>query len=140
MKYFKLPDLGEGLQEAEIVEWHIKPGAAVTTGQIILSVETAKAIVEVPSPEAGVIAKLFGEAGDIIHTGEPLLAFEGEGDDSGTVEHYEGEGASADVSGSLAERASRGGLLAPPGRDGSAARVQSACMGFLEEPFWGEGE
>lgn len=85
MKYFKLPDLGEGLPEAEIVEWHVKVGDTVEVDQVLVSVETAKAIVEVPSPEAGTIARLFGDAGDIIHTGEPLLAFEGEGDDSGTV-------------------------------------------------------
>ncbi|MFW5823728.1 MAG: dihydrolipoamide acetyltransferase family protein [Marinobacter sp.] len=85
MKYFRLPDLGEGLPEAEIVEWHVKVGDAVDVDQVLVSVETAKAIVEVPSPEAGTIARLFGEAGDIIHTGEPLVAFEGEGDDSGTV-------------------------------------------------------
>ncbi|WP_372966537.1 dihydrolipoamide acetyltransferase family protein [Marinobacter sp.] len=85
MKNFRLPDLGEGLPEAEIVEWHIKVGDAVETDQILVSVETAKAIVEVPSPEAGIIAKLYGEAGDIIHTGEPLLAFEGEDEDAGTV-------------------------------------------------------
>lgn len=85
MKYFKLPDLGEGLPEAEIVEWHVKVGDTVELDQVLVSVETAKAIVEVPSPEAGTIAKLFGEAGDIIHTGEPLLAFEGEGEDTGTV-------------------------------------------------------
>lgn len=85
MKNFKLPDLGEGLPEAEIVEWHVKVGDTVDVDQVLVSVETAKAIVEVPSPEAGVIAKLFGGPGDIIHTGEPLLAYEGEGDDSGTV-------------------------------------------------------
>jgi pyruvate dehydrogenase E2 component (dihydrolipoamide acetyltransferase) len=85
MKYFRLPDLGEGLPEAEIVEWHVKVGDTVEVDQTLVSVETAKAIVEVPSPEAGVIAKLFGHAGDIIHTGEPLLGFEGEGDDGGTV-------------------------------------------------------
>ncbi|WP_417547939.1 dihydrolipoamide acetyltransferase family protein [Marinobacter segnicrescens] len=85
MRNFKLPDLGEGLPEAEIVEWHVKVGDTVEVDQVLVSVETAKAIVEVPSPEAGIIARLFGEAGDIIHTGEPLLAFEGEGDDSGTV-------------------------------------------------------
>lgn len=85
MKNFKLPDLGEGLPEAEIVEWHVKVGDRVEVDQVLVSVETAKAIVEVPSPEAGVIAKLYGDPGDIIHTGEPLLAFEGEGDDSGTV-------------------------------------------------------
>jgi 2-oxoisovalerate dehydrogenase E2 component (dihydrolipoyl transacylase) len=85
MKNFKLPDLGEGLPEAEIVEWHVKVGDTVAVDQALVSVETAKAIVEVPSPEAGVVAKLYGEPGDIIHTGEPLLAYEGEGDDGGTV-------------------------------------------------------
>ncbi|MDX1754536.1 MAG: dihydrolipoamide acetyltransferase family protein [Marinobacter sp.] len=85
MKYFKLPDLGEGLPEAEIVEWRVNVGDSVEVDQVLVSVETAKAIVEVPSPQAGVVAKLFGEPGDIIHTGEPLLGFEGEGDDSGTV-------------------------------------------------------
>ncbi|MBI42950.1 dihydrolipoamide acetyltransferase family protein [Marinobacter lutaoensis] len=85
MKHFKLPDLGEGLPEAEIVEWHVKVGDTVSVDQVLVSVETAKAIVEVPSPEAGTIAKLYGEPGDIIHTGEPLVAFEGEGGDRGTV-------------------------------------------------------
>ncbi len=86
MKYFKLPDLGEGLQEAEIVEWHISPGDTVAVDQIIVSVETAKAIVDVPSPQAGVIAALFGAEGDIIHTNEPLVEYAGENDaDTGTV-------------------------------------------------------
>ncbi|OUS25192.1 branched-chain alpha-keto acid dehydrogenase subunit E2 [Gammaproteobacteria bacterium 45_16_T64] len=86
MKYFKLPDLGEGLQEAEIVEWHIKIGDIVAVDQIIVSVETAKAIVDVPSPQAGEIAALFGATGDIIHTNEPLLEYAGEEHaDTGTV-------------------------------------------------------
>ncbi|AOJ05477.1 MULTISPECIES: dihydrolipoamide acetyltransferase family protein [Burkholderia] len=87
MKIFKLPDLGEGLQEAEIVEWHAKAGDAVQTDQPLLSVETAKAIVEIPSPQSGRIAKLFGQPGDIVHLGAPLVAFEGEADeaDAGTV-------------------------------------------------------
>ncbi|GAA0702321.1 dihydrolipoamide acetyltransferase family protein [Marinobacterium maritimum] len=86
MKYFKLPDLGEGLPEAEIVEWHVQEGDEVEVDQILVSVETAKAIVEVPSPQTGVIAHLFGAAGDTIHTGEPLVEFAGGEDaDSGTV-------------------------------------------------------
>lgn len=86
MKYFKLPDLGEGLQEAEIVEWHISPGDKVIVDQVIVSVETAKAIVDVPSPQAGEIAALFGSEGDIIHTNEPLVEYAGEDNaDSGTV-------------------------------------------------------
>lgn len=86
MKYFKLPDLGEGLPEAEIVEWHVREGDSVKADQIIVSVETAKAIIEVPSPQDGVIAQLFGAEGDTIHTGEPLVEFANEDDsDSGTV-------------------------------------------------------
>ncbi|MCO4756498.1 MAG: 2-oxo acid dehydrogenase subunit E2 [Oceanospirillaceae bacterium] len=86
MKYFKLPDLGEGLPEAEIVEWHIKEGDEVKVDQIMVSVETAKAIVEVPSPQDGIIAHLFGAAGDTIHTGEPLIEYiSEEDDDTGTV-------------------------------------------------------
>jgi 2-oxoisovalerate dehydrogenase E2 component (dihydrolipoyl transacylase) len=87
MKIFKLPDLGEGLQEAEIVEWHVKAGDEVVADRPLLSVETAKAIVEIPSPQTGRIAKLFGKPGDIVHLGAPLVAFEGAGDeaDAGTV-------------------------------------------------------
>lgn len=75
MKIFKLPDLGEGLPEAEIVEWFVKEGDEVSNDQIIVAMETAKAIVEIPSPQAGTIAKLYGDDGDIIHTGDPLLEF-----------------------------------------------------------------
>ncbi|CAE6813938.1 dihydrolipoamide acetyltransferase family protein [Paraburkholderia haematera] len=87
MKVFKLPDLGEGLQEAEIVEWHVKSGDEILADQPLLSVETAKAIVEIPSPQSGRIAKLFGQPGDVVHLGAPLAAFEGEADeaDAGTV-------------------------------------------------------
>ncbi|NMF90683.1 dihydrolipoamide acetyltransferase family protein [Aromatoleum petrolei] len=87
MKIFKLPDLGEGLQEAEIVEWHVKPGDEVKTDQPLLSVETAKAIVEIPAPWDGRIEKLFGAAGQIVQVGAPLIGFEGAGGDAdaGTV-------------------------------------------------------
>jgi len=86
MRYFKLPDLGEGLPEAEILEWNVKEGDEVKVDQILLSVETAKAIIEVPSPQDGTIAHLFGSPGDTIHTGEPLLEFAGESEqDTGTV-------------------------------------------------------
>lgn len=76
MHYFKLPDLGEGLQEAEIVKWHICAGDPVKQDQVIASVETAKAIVDLPSPESGTVVKLFGTEGDIIHVGDPLLEYE----------------------------------------------------------------
>ena len=63
MKFFKLPDLGEGLAEAEIVEWKVSAGDTVSVDQVLLSVETAKALVDVPSPVAGVIARLCGAEG-----------------------------------------------------------------------------
>jgi pyruvate dehydrogenase E2 component (dihydrolipoamide acetyltransferase) len=87
MKIFKLPDLGEGLQEAEIVKWHVAVGDEVKTDQVMLSVETAKAIVEIPAPYPGKIVKLYGKPGEIAHIGAPLVAFEGEGEaaDAGTV-------------------------------------------------------
>ena len=78
MKIFKLPDLGEGLQEAEIVKWHIKVGDVLTADQPMVSVETAKAVVDIPAPFPGKVAKLYGNAGDIAHIGAPLVAFEGE--------------------------------------------------------------
>ena len=83
MKIFKLPDLGEGLQEAEIVQWHVKPGDTIRTDQPMVSVETAKAIVDIPAPYDGKIARLYGNPGDIAHLGAPLVAFEGEGEDAG---------------------------------------------------------
>ncbi|MBL1275538.1 MAG: 2-oxo acid dehydrogenase subunit E2 [Ectothiorhodospiraceae bacterium] len=75
MSYFTLPDLGEGLLEVEIAEWFIKEGDTVNVDQVIVAVETAKALVDIPSPEAGVVSRLYGDVGDIIHTGDPLLEF-----------------------------------------------------------------
>jgi 2-oxoisovalerate dehydrogenase E2 component (dihydrolipoyl transacylase) len=74
---FRLPDLGEGLSEAEIVRWHVKVGDSVVVDQPMVSVETAKAVVEVPSPVSGVIRILHGAAGDRIETGAPLIEFAG---------------------------------------------------------------
>ncbi len=86
MDIFKLPDLGEGLIEAEIVKWLVAQGDEVKTDQTLVSVETAKAIVDIPSPQSGRIHRLYGEAGDIIHTGDPLVEFAVEGKaDKGSV-------------------------------------------------------
>jgi 2-oxoisovalerate dehydrogenase E2 component (dihydrolipoyl transacylase) len=80
MSTFRLPDLGEGLAEAEIVEWHVKVGDHVRVDQPMVSVETAKAVVEVPAPFSGVVTALRGGPGDIVLTGAALIEF-----DSGTV-------------------------------------------------------
>jgi len=85
MTIFHLPDLGEGLAEATIHEWHVKTGEAVKTDQLMVSVETAKAVVEVPSPYDGVIKQLFGKAGDVIKTGEALIEIETQSSSTATV-------------------------------------------------------
>jgi 2-oxoisovalerate dehydrogenase E2 component (dihydrolipoyl transacylase) len=80
MSIFRLPDLGEGLAEAEIIEWHVSVGDHVRVDQPMVSVETAKAVVEVPAPFSGIVTALRGAPGDIVPTGAPLIEF-----DSGTV-------------------------------------------------------
>ncbi|NVJ62112.1 MAG: 2-oxo acid dehydrogenase subunit E2 [Gammaproteobacteria bacterium] len=76
---FKLPDLGEGLPDAEVVRWLVSEGDTVTVDQPMVEMETAKAVVEVPSPFAGTIAKLHGQPGDVIQVGSPLVSFGGQG-------------------------------------------------------------
>jgi len=86
MRQFMLPDLAEGLEEAEIVAWHVNAGDHVVADQPLLSVETDKAVVEVPSPWSGRIARLFGVKGDLVKVGAPLVEFdEGPEQDAGTV-------------------------------------------------------
>ena len=73
MPAFLLPDLGEGLTEAEIVTWHVKAGDTVSVDQGIVEVETAKAVVEVPVPFAGRVTQLHGQPGDVVAVGQPLV-------------------------------------------------------------------
>jgi len=80
MSTFRLPDFGEGLAEAEIIEWHVSVGDHVRVDQPMVSVETAKAVVEVPAPFSGIVTALCGAPGDIVPTGAALVEF-----DSGTV-------------------------------------------------------
>jgi len=76
---FKLPDLGEGTVEAEIVEWHVKPGDEVKEGDVICDVMTDKANVEVPAPVDGKVLRTSGEPGDVIAVGSELIALEAKG-------------------------------------------------------------
>lgn len=73
---FLLPDLGEGLPEAEIVQWLVAEGDTVTLNQPLAEVETAKAIVELPSPYAGTVGTLHVAAGDVVPVGDPLISIE----------------------------------------------------------------
>ncbi|MCE5233607.1 MAG: dihydrolipoamide acetyltransferase family protein [Mizugakiibacter sp.] len=76
IKTFLLPDLGEGLPDAEIVEWHVKEGDVIRLDAPLVSMETAKAVVDVPSPYSGKVARLHGKSGDVIATGAALAEFE----------------------------------------------------------------
>jgi pyruvate dehydrogenase E2 component (dihydrolipoamide acetyltransferase) len=83
IKEFRLPDLGEGLTESEILSWKVGVGDTVSLNQVIAEVETAKAVVELPSPFAGVIKELHEQPGTIVEVGKPIVSFE-VADDAGT--------------------------------------------------------
>lgn len=73
---FRLPDLAEGLEDAEIVEWRVAEGDRVELNQLIGEVQTSKAAVEIPSPRAGRVVRLHAQPGDLVLVGEPLVTFE----------------------------------------------------------------
>src|SRR6476469_9099688 len=75
-KVFPLPDTAEGLVDAEILTWHIKPGDEVAVNQIIVEIETAKAAVELPCPWAGVVTELHAQPGQTVNVGEPILTID----------------------------------------------------------------
>jgi len=74
LKEFRLPDVGEGLTEADIVAWHVKPGDQVEVNQVIVEIETAKAVVELPSPWDGTVARLLASEGQTVDVGTPIIA------------------------------------------------------------------
>ncbi|MDE2405212.1 MAG: 2-oxo acid dehydrogenase subunit E2 [Sphingomonadales bacterium] len=81
---FKLPDIGEGIAEAEIVAWHVQPGDRVEEDGALCDVMTDKATVEMESPVAGTVIEVAGKAGDMVAIGSPLVVFEVEGEDEAT--------------------------------------------------------
>jgi 2-oxoisovalerate dehydrogenase E2 component (dihydrolipoyl transacylase) len=85
-KEFRLPDVGEGLTEADIVTWHVKPGDTVKINQVIVDIETAKAVVELPSPYAGTVTALLVEVGQTVDVGTPIIAVDVPSADGATGE------------------------------------------------------
>jgi pyruvate dehydrogenase E2 component (dihydrolipoamide acetyltransferase) len=118
---FRLPDLGEGLTEAEIIEWKVAVGDTVTIDQIVVEVETAKAAVEVPVPYAGTVLRLHAEAGTALAVGEPLI----------TV----GAGASAEAGGTGEDS----GDPSPGGPAAESAPADPAAERYREEEQAGSG-
>jgi 2-oxoisovalerate dehydrogenase E2 component (dihydrolipoyl transacylase) len=110
LKQFKLPDVGEGLTEADIVKWHVHPGDKVAINQIIVEIETAKAVVELPSPYEGVVAGLLVPEGTTADVGTPIISVEVGADAAA------GAGAGADASSGAALDAAN-----PPAPRGSTS-------------------
>lgn len=93
MRVFKLPDLGEGIHEGEIIEIQVAPGEDITEGQPILTVETDKAAVEIPSPFTGTVTAIHVKAHDIVHVGDNMMEFSlaGQHDETGEEEGATGK-------------------------------------------------
>ncbi|MEO0421420.1 MAG: dihydrolipoamide acetyltransferase family protein [Pseudomonadota bacterium] len=133
MKTFNLPDLGEGLPEAEIVKWHVSEGDAITADSLMVSVETAKAVVDVPAPYTGTIAKLYAAEGEMVETGKPLVDFRLDGEaanDAPPAEAPEAEAArddSATVVGNVptSDEVVQETAVAGRGRRGARGRIKA---------------
>src|SRR5690625_158575 len=76
MKIFTLPDVGEGLNEADLVNCKVKAGDTAKANQVIAEIETANALVEIPSPRAGVVKELYVEVGDTVNVGDNFFAIQ----------------------------------------------------------------
>ena len=106
---FRLPDLGEGLTDADVVEWYVAEGESIALDQLVVALESAKAIVDIPSPVAGRVRRHCAQPGETVATGAPLVEFEVEGD---------GEASSASGAGP-GDRLATAGLDEPPSPAGS---------------------
>jgi pyruvate/2-oxoglutarate dehydrogenase complex dihydrolipoamide acyltransferase (E2) component len=144
-KQFILPDLGEGLTEAEIVTWLVQPGDTITVDQPVVEVESAKSVVELPSPFGGVIETLHADAGTTVHAGQPLLTMAGTTDDVGTpdvvpgtavrdVEEAAEEGSGAVLIGYGTQARKRGPSKAGSGRFGARKATAPAEASETPEP------
>ena len=136
--HFILPDLGEGVQEAELIKWRVKPGDQVEEHQTLAEMETDKALVEVPSPWAGTIKELHGSEGDIVQVGSTLVTYDS-GDGSAAAEKHpaaaqQGKAEQREAASGTSENGERedsgtvvgsvGGQLTVPGRFARRAEEQ----------------
>ncbi|MGB6570360.1 MAG: dihydrolipoamide acetyltransferase family protein [Trebonia sp.] len=135
-KEFKLPDVGEGLTEADIVSWHVKPGDTIEDGQVIVEIETAKAVVELPSPYAGTVTGLLVEEGQTVDVGTPIIAVDVGGTDGkpaaepATAEPATAEPATAEAAAAQAavQAATEPGATEPAGATEPEGTVPEAAV------------
>jgi len=122
LKEFKLPDVGEGVAEGELVTWHVAPGDEVTEDQVLAEVETDKALVDVPSPFNGTVKELLAEEGDVVPVGDVIITIQEDGDDEEAAEAADAAGSESaesddadDADGASDDESSSGGrVFAPP--------------------------
>ncbi|WP_287933780.1 dihydrolipoamide acetyltransferase family protein [Arthrobacter sp.] len=142
---FNLPDVGEGLTEAEIVSWKVKPGDVVAVNDVIVEIETAKSIVELPSPYAGPVAELMVAEGDTVEVGTPIIAIgsgtdaavapspvpAGHGSDAegGVMKPLVGSGPKADAVRRRPRAGSAAAVVPPPGASPAPAGTSPAPAG-----------
>lgn len=125
LKHFNLPDVGEGLTEAEILSWRVHPGDEVKVNQTIVEIETAKASVELPSPYDGVISDLLVEEGQTVEVGTPIIAIDAGGSSAGAA----ASGGATASSGGAGESAEAGATSAASAESGEGER-QSVLVGY----------
>jgi 2-oxoisovalerate dehydrogenase E2 component (dihydrolipoyl transacylase) len=140
VKQFKLPDVGEGLTEADIVSWKVKPGDPVTVNQVIVEIETAKSLVELPSPFDGVVTDLLVSEGQSVDVGTPIIAVDvsGEADAGGPGPHNDVSAGSTPAETSATAPAAAAGVqeetaAREPGIEGSPApkiERQAVLVGY----------
>jgi len=121
VREFKLPDVGEGVAEGELLEWHVEPGDTVTEDQVVADVETDKAVVDVPSPVNGTVRELLAEPGEVVPVGNVIITFDVEGEepepeDAGASE-ADADAESAAPAETESAEAAAGGETADPAAD-----------------------
>jgi pyruvate dehydrogenase E2 component (dihydrolipoamide acetyltransferase) len=120
---FNMPDVGEGLTEAEILSWHVAVGDTVTVNQIIVEIETAKAAVELPSPYAGTVAALLAEPGVTVEVGTPIIAISDSADDPADEPPAAAPVPTAAAAAPAAAAEPAGAKIGEPGVDGRIANL-----------------
>jgi len=138
---FPLPDVGEGLTEAEIVSWKVKPGDTVAVNQVLVEIETAKSLVELPSPFAGTVTELLFEEGATVEVGAPIIRVDSAG---GTIElqaphDADTVGEVADPSREVAQEETSGAVLVGYGSSGGHARTRRRRPGAVATTVAVEG-
>src|SRR5260370_29902420 len=133
LKQFKLPDVGEGLTEAYIVKWHVQPGDKIIVNQIIVEIETAKALVELPSPYEGIVASLLVPEGATADVGTPIISVQVGPGETGTGEAGTGE-ADAGQAGTGRGDAGQAGTQVRPPDSGYGRPVGSGAAGPSSDP------